>query len=113
MQPYNIFSDCFTTMAFGQLYKATNNEEYATIAKQTFQNILKKSKNPKGQYNKLFQGTRPLKSFSLPMILCNLSLEIDNLLDKQLVNALAGLKKRTTIPGHTLLTRSTPNGLDI
>lgn len=47
VQPYNIFSDCFATMAFGQLYKATNNEKYATIAKQTFQNILKKVKTQK------------------------------------------------------------------
>ncbi len=25
VQPYNIFSDCFATMAFGQLYQATGN----------------------------------------------------------------------------------------
>lgn len=24
VQPYNIFSDCFAAMAFGELYKATN-----------------------------------------------------------------------------------------
>lgn len=85
IQPYNIFSDCFACMAFGQLYKATGNEEHAEIAKQTFQNILKKSDNPKGKYNKSFPGTRPLKGFSLPMILCNLSLEIEHLLDPELV----------------------------
>lgn len=85
VQPYNIFSDCFACMAFGQLYKATGNEKYAEIAKNTFQNILKKSKNPKGIYNKLFPGTRPLKGFSLPMILCNLSLEIEHLLEPELV----------------------------
>src|SRR5688572_15705913 len=28
IQPYNIFSDCFATMAFGQLYKATKKQEY-------------------------------------------------------------------------------------
>ena len=86
IQPYNIFSDCFATMAFGQLYKATGNEEYAEIAKSTFHNILKKSDNPKGKYNKAFPGTRPLKGFSLPMILCNLSLEIEHLLEPELVN---------------------------
>ena len=85
IQPYNIFSDCFATMAFGQLYKATGNEEYAEIAKTTFHNILKKSDNPKGKYNKAFPGTRPLKGFSLPMILCNLSLEIEHLLEPELV----------------------------
>jgi N-acylglucosamine 2-epimerase len=85
VQPYNIFSDCFATMAFGQLYKATGDEEYGQIAKNTFENILKRSENPKGKYNKLVPGTRPLKGFSLPMILCNLSLEIEHLLPEQLV----------------------------
>ncbi len=85
IHPYNIFSDCFACMAFGQLYKASGNKEHAEIAKQTFQNILKKSDNPKGKYNKAFPGTRPLKGFSLPMILCNLSLEIEHLLEPELV----------------------------
>ncbi|AHW60350.1 N-acylglucosamine 2-epimerase [Draconibacterium orientale] len=87
VQPYNIFSDCFATMAFGQLSKATGNDEFAAISKDTFQNILKRSDNPKGDYNKLVPGTRPLKGFSLPMILCNLALEIEHLLDPELVNS--------------------------
>ena len=86
IQPYNIFSDCFATMAFGQLFKATGNEEHGQLAKKTFDGILKKSSNPKGNYNKAFPGTRPLKGFSLPMILCNLSLEIEHLLSKELVD---------------------------
>jgi N-acylglucosamine 2-epimerase len=85
VEPYNIFSDCFATMAFGQLYKATGNEEYGQIAKSTFNNILRRSENPKGKYNKLVPDTRPLKGFSLPMILCNLSLEIEHLLPADLV----------------------------
>jgi N-acylglucosamine 2-epimerase len=86
IEPYNIFSDCFATMAFGQLYQATGNEEYADIAKKTFENILKRSENPKGKFSKAVAGTRPLKGFSLPMILCNLSLEIEHLLPKELVD---------------------------
>ncbi|MDP2889583.1 MAG: AGE family epimerase/isomerase [Bacteroidota bacterium] len=86
IEPYNIFSDCFATMAFGQLYQATGNEEYAGIAKKTFENILKRSENPKGKFSKAVPGTRPLKGFSLPMILCNLSLEIEHLLPKKLVD---------------------------
>lgn len=85
IEPYNIFSDCFATMAFGQLYKATGNEEYGEIARKTFNNILKRSSNPKGRFTKAVPGTRPLKGFSLPMILCNLSLEIEHLLPKKLV----------------------------
>jgi len=86
VEAYNIFSDCFATMAFGQLSIATRKEEYAVVAKTTFENILKRSSNPKGRYNKTVPETRPLKGFSLPMILCNLSLEIEHLLPKQLVD---------------------------
>jgi N-acylglucosamine 2-epimerase len=82
---YNIFSDCFATMAFGQLSIATGDKEHARIAKTTFDNILKRSDNPKGKYNKTIPATRPLKGFSLPMILCNLSLEIEHLLPKEMV----------------------------
>ncbi|HBE42051.1 MAG TPA: N-acylglucosamine 2-epimerase [Bacteroidales bacterium] len=84
--PYNIFSDCFATMAFGQLAKATGNDHYSKTAVDTFRNILSRADNPKGIYNKVIPGTRPLKGFSLPMILCNLSLEIEHLLDKSFVD---------------------------
>ena len=85
VQPYNIFSDCFATMAFGQLAQATQNPGYAGLAKGTFDQILIRRTNPKGIWNKAVPGTRPLKNFALPMILCNLSLEIEPLLDKALV----------------------------
>jgi N-acylglucosamine 2-epimerase len=85
VQPYNIFSDCFATMAFGQLSIATQNDEYAHIAESTFRQILARRENPKGTWNKAVAGTRPLKNFALPMILCNLALEIEHLLDKPLV----------------------------
>ncbi|MFX8339509.1 hypothetical protein ABTL37_20335, partial [Acinetobacter baumannii] len=78
IQPYNIFSDCFAAMAFGALYKIDPQEEYALIAKSTFENILKRQNNWKGIYNKAFPGVRKLKNFSLPMILCNLSLELEH-----------------------------------
>ncbi len=80
IEPYNIFSYTFATMAFGQLNLATNNAEYADIAKKTFDVILSKVNNPKGKWNKAYPGTRNLKNFALPMILCNLALEIEHLL---------------------------------
>ena len=84
-QPFNIFSDCFAAMAFGQLYQATNNKAYGDIAVDTFHNILRRQNDPKGKYSKAFPDTRPLKSFALPMILCNLVLEIEHLLEPVLV----------------------------
>lgn len=86
IQPYNIFSDCFAAMAFSELYKATGTEEFKQIALNTFNNILERQNNPKGTYNKAFPGTRPLKSFSLPMILCNLSLIMEDVLGTENVN---------------------------
>lgn len=84
-QPFNIFSDCFAAMGFAQLYKATDKEVYREIALNTFHNILKRQNDPKGIYNKLYPGTRPLRGFSLPMILCNLVLELEHILDPELV----------------------------
>lgn len=80
VDPYNIFSYTFATMAFGQLYKATGNEEYSEITRKTFDIILSKVDNPKGKWTKAHPGTRSLKNFALPMILCNLALEIEHLL---------------------------------
>ncbi len=81
VEPYNIFSYTFATMAFGQLAIATGNDEYARIARDTFDIILSRVDNPKGRWNKAHPGTRPMKNFALPMILCNLALEIEPLLD--------------------------------
>ncbi|MCM4157015.1 AGE family epimerase/isomerase [Gramella sp. AN32] len=79
VQPYNIFSDCFAAMAFGQYAKATGDKEIQDLAKNTYFNILDRRENPKGQYEKS-TGNRPLKSFSLPMILSNLVLELEAVL---------------------------------
>ena len=88
VKPYNIFSDCFATQAFGQLYRATGNQEYADIARTTFFSILERRNNPKREWSKAADGTRPLKNFALPMILCNLSLEIEHLLEPLVVENL-------------------------
>jgi len=87
IEPYNIFSYTFAAMAFGQLFKATGNQEYAEIARKTFEIILSKVENPKGKWNKAYPGTRDLKNFALPMILCNLSLEIEHLLEEDFLKA--------------------------
>jgi N-acylglucosamine 2-epimerase len=88
VQPYNIFSDCFATMAFAALDKASPSDEYKKIALTTFNNIIARRQNTKGKYNKNFPGTRSLKNFSLPMILCNLSLELEHIIGKEKVNEL-------------------------
>ena len=86
VQPYNIFSDCFATMAFASLDKATPNEQYRQIATETFRRIIQRQHNWKGIYNKAYPGTRSLMNFSLPMILCNLSLELEHILGAEQVD---------------------------
>jgi N-acylglucosamine 2-epimerase len=80
VQPYNVFSDCFAAMAFAQYALAAKDEAAAGLARTTYRNILRRRENPKGIYNKLVPGARPLKNFALPMILCNLALELERLL---------------------------------
>lgn len=86
VEPYNIFSYTFAVIAFGQLSIATGNAEYAEIAKKTFDIVLSKVDNPKGRWSKASPGARSLKSFSLPMILCNVALEIEPLLEKDFLD---------------------------
>ena len=87
VQPYNIFSNTFACMAFAQLAEATRNDEYAELAKKIFNRILERQGTPKGPWNKAYPGTRPMKDFALPMIICNRALEIENILDdKDLLN---------------------------
>ncbi|NND31631.1 MAG: AGE family epimerase/isomerase [Saprospiraceae bacterium] len=86
VQPYNIFSDCFACLAFGQLFKATGDQTHAQIARETFSIIELHKENPKGKYEKRLASSRPLKDFALPMILCNLCLENTHLFGAALVD---------------------------
>lgn len=88
VQPYNIFSDCFASMGLAALYKATGKEEYGKVAEDTFNRILERQHNPKGKYSKAYPGTRNLKGFALPMILSNLSLELEHIVGSATVETL-------------------------
>ena len=82
VQPYNIFSDCFAAMAFSQCALAANDEAAKQIAERTYRNILRRKDDPKGKYSKAVPGTRPIISLALPMILANLTLELEWLLER-------------------------------
>ena len=83
VQPYNIFSACFAAMAFSQYALASGETLAQEIALQAYNNVLRRQENPKGKYNKIYPGTRNLKSLAVPMILANLSLEMDWLLHSE------------------------------
>jgi N-acylglucosamine 2-epimerase len=87
VEPYNIFSYTFAAMAFGQLNLATGNQVYAEIARKTFDVILSRIERPKGEWDKSYPGTRNLKNFALPMIMCNFAMEIQHLLDENFLKA--------------------------
>jgi N-acylglucosamine 2-epimerase len=86
LQPFSIFSDCFAAMAFSQYALATGDAEAREIATGTFRNILARQDNPRGKYSKAVPGTRPMRSYALPMILSNLSLEMAWLLEPEELN---------------------------
>jgi len=88
VEPYNIFSDCFAAMAFSQYALASGDERAKEIALSTYRNILRRKDNPKGKYSKVFPGTRPLKTLAIPMILANLSLELEWLLEGDVLDQL-------------------------
>lgn len=80
VQPYNIFSDCFAAMAFAE-YGRASGESWATeLALRTLERILARKDNPKGKYNKLVPGSRPMLSLVLPMITVNLAMEVGSAL---------------------------------
>jgi len=79
VKAYNVFADCFAAMAFSQYAIATGDEAIKELARRTYFNILKRKDNPKGIYEKN-TDVRPLKGFSLPMILSNLVLELEHIL---------------------------------
>lgn len=90
VQPYNIFSDCFAAMAFSQYALASGEEWAKDVAMQAYNNVLRRKDNPKGKYTKTYPGTRPMKSLAVPMILANLTLEMEWLLSNEtLENVLA------------------------
>jgi N-acylglucosamine 2-epimerase len=86
IQPYSIFSDCFAAMAFSQYWLACGDRSAKETALRTYRNILRRKDDPKGTYSKVVADTRPLKLLGLPMILANLSLEMEGLLEDKELN---------------------------
>ncbi len=74
-------------MAFSQYALASGDEDAKAIALQAYENVLRRKDNPKGKYTKAYPGTRSLKSLAVPMILANLTLEMEWLLPSETLNA--------------------------
>jgi len=89
VQPYNIFADCFASMAFGVLSRNLKGQGYEELAVEAYNGILARKDDPKGVWSKAYPGTRPMRGFALPMILCNLSLELEHILGGSKIDATA------------------------
>ena len=85
VQPYNVFSDCFAAMASSEFARAADDDGARSIAAETHAEILRKQDAPKGQWEKSYPGTRPMKSLALPMILANVTTELGWMLDPAIV----------------------------
>ena len=67
VQPYNIFSDCFAALAFSQYAQASGDDSARQLAHDTYNNILRRKGNPKGQYN-LNDQVSTLQPMKFPII---------------------------------------------
>lgn len=61
------FSESFAAIAYGELAKATGDQQYADKAADTFRRFLDHSMNPVGVEPK-YTSTRPMKGIGFPMI---------------------------------------------
>jgi len=88
-QPFSIFSDYFSALAFAWYYRASGETWAKDLALNTYDNIQQRQTNPKGQYNKAFPGTRQYSPLNVPMIDLNTVTEFleafkhDNSIDTQ------------------------------
>jgi N-acylglucosamine 2-epimerase len=81
-------------MAFAQFAMAAEDQTASHLALKTYNNILRRLPHPKGTYEKQVPDTRPIKGFALPMILCNLTLELESLLPAETVQTQLDLATR-------------------
>ena len=61
------FSESFAAIAYGELAKATGEEQYAEKARQAFQRFVEHNLDPQGVEPK-FTDTRPTRGIGFPMI---------------------------------------------
>jgi len=84
VEPYNIFSDCFAAVAFGEYHRATGDAEARTIALETYGRIQGRKENPKGRFAKQIAAGRSLKAMALPMIQLWMAEELARLIDEDM-----------------------------
>ena len=75
----------FTAMAYAQLHRATGNEQWATLAHDTFAAVLEQHKNQRAQQAENLGGNRQLQHLSQPVAVLKMILEVKLLLDEETI----------------------------
>lgn len=71
--PYNIYSDCFATMALAEYGSATGQQKYLDLAKKVYARIQERKDNPKGKWTKTLPTDRQFHAFGFSMIQVNMA----------------------------------------
>ncbi|MBC8154394.1 MAG: AGE family epimerase/isomerase [Bacteroidetes bacterium] len=78
----NLIPDSSVAMGYAQMYRATGNDEWAMLAKQTLTNLLGRRAAARQQTHAL-GSIRPLKHLSEPVALLKTLVDLKELLDEQ------------------------------
>lgn len=78
----DVVPDCYAVMAYEQLHRATRDDEWATLAKQTFSNLLQRRQAIRVGQAGTIGGFRELRHLSEPVAVLKAVLAMQPMLDE-------------------------------
>ena len=78
--PFNIYSECFAALAFGEYAKISEEQAHIEIALEAYRKFMQRRNDPKGSFEKT-TGNRPMQSLGLPMMTANLTYHLEDVLN--------------------------------
>ena len=79
----NILPDCSVVMAYAQLHRATANDEWVMVAKQTLSTLLQRREAIRTEQAAITGSFRQVRHLSEPVALLKTLLELQSLLDEE------------------------------
>ncbi|UFH54563.1 AGE family epimerase/isomerase [Spirosoma sp. KNUC1025] len=80
---FSCIPDCFSVMAYAQIHRATGDDEWAMLAKQTYVTVLERRELVRQAQATTIGGFRPLKHLSEPVSFLKAVLDMQPLLDEE------------------------------
>jgi N-acylglucosamine 2-epimerase len=68
VQPYNIFADCFCSVALGEYHRASGEDWALQTAVATWRRVQERKGNPKGAWTKQIGENRRMLAMNMPMM---------------------------------------------